>query len=340
MHPLVSVLMCVYNTEAYLHRAIDSVLAQTYHNLELVIIDDGSTDGSSTILDNYKQSNSRIVLIHQSNKGVAYSKKKLLSKAKGEYVTFVDSDDWLDSDAIADMVNTALWEKSDLVITDYIVDTPTHKKIVKQQPESLFSHNVFIQLCKGEIHGILCNKLIKKTEILENIFNNVPPHITYREDTWICGHLLNHDIKISYLPQAYYHWFYDRPGNSTSSNISKKLKLSIEVYRELESFLDESEKSILYPRKTDLLMEAFLSKQFNLLNNLSLYSEIRTEVINNTRNRTFFTPRSKCFALALKGYSKTAYVLYILLTKLFDIKDRIKKLSFRYNIANIHFNQK
>ena len=75
MHPLVSVLMPVYNTESFLHRAIESVLTQTYKNIELVIIDDGSTDGSSAILDEYSKAESRIVLLHQSNKGVAYSKE-------------------------------------------------------------------------------------------------------------------------------------------------------------------------------------------------------------------------------------------------------------------------
>lgn len=321
MHPLVSVLMPVFNTESYLNRAIDSVLTQTYKNIELVIIDDGSTDGSSAILDGYSKADSRIVLIHQSNKGVAYSKKKLLSEAKGEYVVFVDSDDWLDLNAIADMLDIALREKSDLVITDYWIDTPLKKEIIIQQPKELSSHSIFLQLCKGETHGILCNKLFKKTKALSNIFENVPQHITYREDTWICGHLLNNDIKISYIPKAYYHWFIDRPGNSSSSTSPKKLHLSIEVYEELERLLDDSDKSVLYTRKKDVLLDAFLSKQFGLLKDS--FPEIKAKIINDARYLNYLTPQSKCLALALKGHPHFAYALYHVIIDFIQMKEKI-----------------
>ena len=321
MPPLVSVLMPVFNTKAYLHRAIDSVLTQTYKTIELVIIDDGSTDGSSPILDDYAQSDTRITLIHQTNKGVAYSKKKLLSEAKGEYVVFVDSDDRLDYDAIANMLDIALREKSDLVITDYWIDTPLKKEIVRQQPKELSSHSVFLQLCKGETHGILCNKLFKKTKTLSNIFENVPHHITYREDTWICGHLLNNDIKISYIPKAYYHWFIDRPGNSSSSTSPKKLHLSVEVYQELERLLSDSDKSVLYTRKKDVLLDAFLSKQFDFLKNC--FPETKVRIINDARKLNYLTPRLKCLALALKGHPKIAYYLYHIITAMIQMKGKM-----------------
>ena len=321
MYPLVSVLMPVFNTESYLHRAIDSVLSQTYKNFELVIIDDGSTDGCSAILDDYSKEDPRIVLFHQENKGVAYCKKTMISEAKGEYVVFVDSDDWLDSEAISDMLDIALLEESDLVISDYWVDTPTHKEIVKQQPKSLLSHNVFLQLCKGEIHGVLWNKLYKRTELLLKVATKLPEHITYREDTWICGHLLNNGIKISYLPKAYYHWYIDRPGNSSSSTSPKKLHLSVEVYQELQRLLGVSEKSVLYTREKDVLLEAFLSKQYDLLK--GYFPETKTKIINESRELNYLTPRSKCLALALKGYPQIAYNLYHIIVALIQIKDKI-----------------
>ena len=321
MPPLVSVLMPVFNTKSYLDRAIGSVLTQTYNNIELIIIDDGSTDGSSAILDDYAKSDLRIVLIHQPNKGVAYCKKTMISEAKGEYVAFVDSDDWLDSEAIACMMDVALCEDSDLVISDYWVETPTNKEIVKQQPNRLFPHNVFHQLCKGEIHGVLWNKLFKKTELLLEVAENLPEHITYREDTWICGHLLNNDIKISYIPRAYYHWNINRPGNSTSSTSPKKLLLSVEVYQELERLLDNSQKHVLYTRKKDVLLDAFLSKQFDFLENL--FPETKAKIIEDARKMSYLTPRSKCLALALKGHPQIAYNLYHIITSLINIKEKI-----------------
>lgn len=321
MHPLVSVLMPVYNTESYLHRAIDSVLTQTYKNIELVIIDDGSTDSSGAILDEYSKADPRIVLIHQSNKGVAYSKRKLIFQAKGEYLAFVDSDDWLDPEAISDMLDIALREGSDLVISDYWIDTPNNKEIIKQQPNCLSAHNVFLQLCKGEIHGVLWNKLYKKTELFLKVAAQLPEHITYREDTWMCGHLLNNDIKISYIPKAYYHWFIDRPGNSSSSTSPKKLHLSVEVYQELERLLGESDKSILYTREKDVLFDAFISKQFIILKNS--FPETKVKIINDARELSYLTPRTKCLALALKGHPQTAYALYHIIETLIQMKEKI-----------------
>ncbi len=321
MSTLVSILMSVYNTERYLQRAVDSVLAQTYNNIELVVVDDGSTDGCGSILDKYAKSDSRIVLIHQTNQGQSFCRHLEMNTARGEYVTFVDSDDWIDTNTIEDMMSVANRESSDLVIADYWIDTPQKKEIVRQQPNSLSSHNIFIQLCKGEIHGILCNKLIKRTDTLINIFNQVPHHITYREDTWICGHLLNKDIKISYLPNAYYHWFIDRPGNSSSSTSPKKLHLSVEVYQELERLLGDSDKTVLFTRKKDVLLDAFLSKQFDFLK--SSFPETKTKIINDARELNYFTPRSKCLALALKGHPQIAYYLYHIIITVIQMKEKI-----------------
>ena len=97
---LISVIIPVYNVEAYLARCLDSILAQTYTNLEILIIDDGSTDNSGTLCDEYAQKDSRIRVIHQENQGLAEVRNIGLREAKGEYIQFVDSDDWIDPETI------------------------------------------------------------------------------------------------------------------------------------------------------------------------------------------------------------------------------------------------
>ena len=97
-HPLISVLMPVYNVKDYVAEAIDSILNQTYTNFELIIINDGSTDGSGSIAETYKAKDKRIKLYHIENGGIANARNLALSYAQGEFVTFVDSDDTVKED--------------------------------------------------------------------------------------------------------------------------------------------------------------------------------------------------------------------------------------------------
>ena len=95
--PKISVIVPVYNVEKYLSRCIDSILNQTFTDFELILVDDGSTDNSGEICDMYSQKDSRIIVIHQSNQGVSVARNQGIISAKGGYITFIDSDDWISS---------------------------------------------------------------------------------------------------------------------------------------------------------------------------------------------------------------------------------------------------
>lgn len=97
MNPKISVIVPVYNTEKYLHRCIDSILAQTFTDFELLLIDDGSKDNSGTICDEYAAKDSRVRVFHKENGGVSSARNLGLDNAKGEWISFVDSDDYTDS---------------------------------------------------------------------------------------------------------------------------------------------------------------------------------------------------------------------------------------------------
>lgn len=110
----VSVIVPVYNVEQYLEKCIDSLLKQTYQNCEFVFVDDGSTDRSGRILDRYAAQDTRVRVVHQPNSGISAARNRALEESTGEYVTFLDSDDWLDQNAIEDALNYA--ENNDLGI--------------------------------------------------------------------------------------------------------------------------------------------------------------------------------------------------------------------------------
>ena len=104
-NPLISVIVPVYKVEQYLHRCVDSILAQTYTNLEIILIDDGSPDRSGAICDEYAAKDSRIRVIHQKNAGLGAARNAGLDVCSGEYIAFVDSDDTLPEDALEQLIN-------------------------------------------------------------------------------------------------------------------------------------------------------------------------------------------------------------------------------------------
>ena len=117
--PVVSIIVPVYNTEKFLHRCIDSILAQTYTDFELLLIDDGSKDSSGTICDEYATQDARVRVFHKENGGVSSARNLGLDNARGEWITFVDSDDWISKDYLEEMMTHS---DSDLVIADFTVE--------------------------------------------------------------------------------------------------------------------------------------------------------------------------------------------------------------------------
>lgn len=125
VHPLISIIIPVYNVKDYLDTCLNSVINQTYKELEIIIINDGSTDGSDLICDAYAKKDSRIKLIHQSNAGPSASRNRGLQVATGEYINFVDSDDYIDSDTIEFLYERISQTKSNIVACDFY-DTRKH----------------------------------------------------------------------------------------------------------------------------------------------------------------------------------------------------------------------
>lgn len=119
--PKISVIVPVYNTEKYLHRCVDSILAQTYTDFELLLIDDGSTDGSGAICDELAQKDSRVRVFHQENGGVTSARKLGVKKSRGDYIYFVDSDDSIYNNAL-DVIYACMTDEYDLVVSNCIQD--------------------------------------------------------------------------------------------------------------------------------------------------------------------------------------------------------------------------
>lgn len=158
---LISVIVPVYKVEKYLHRCVDSIINQTYKNLEIILVDDGSPDNCPKICDEYAQKDQRIKVIHKKNAGISEARNAGLEIAQGEFVAFVDSDDYIDSTMYEKMLLLAQKEKNDLVLCGFKKVSEDGKienfneKIMQEEidfthgiPDYIFIDNTFGTVCR------------------------------------------------------------------------------------------------------------------------------------------------------------------------------------------------
>lgn len=245
---LISVIIPLYNVQDYVGRAIASVCAQTYKNLEIILVDDGSTDLSGSICDEWAAKDSRIRVIHKQNGGVASARNTGLHAAKGEYITFVDSDDYIEAQMYEDMLGALLKNQADLAVCNYkavdqngIRDTSTEDITVFQGREAL---EVFVaEDERYNIQNAVWNKLYKR-ELTENLgFEDG----RIFEDIIYAAKLIARSKKCVYLNHAYYEYTLDRNASiMNSKKIQNILTDQVEAYTEKGEFLKEIGEEKLY----------------------------------------------------------------------------------------------
>lgn len=181
---MVSVVVPIYNTEKYLNRCLESIKNQDCKNIQVIMIDDGSTDGSNVIAQNFVSTDDRFILISQKNAGVSAARNKGLKKATGEYLLFVDSDDWIEPDMISTLVENILETGADVSCCQY--DKMVRSDIgALEKWEQRQALETFI--IHQKINGSLVNKLIKR-EILDGL--EFDSSIRYGEDALFCWEVL------------------------------------------------------------------------------------------------------------------------------------------------------
>lgn len=187
----VSVVVPVYNAEKYLEECLDSIMVQTLKDIEVICVNDGSTDRSGQILNEYAKKDSRIKVIHKENGGVVSARNTGVDIAEGKYIGFVDSDDWVEPEMYEKLYEIAEREDVDLVTSGYFMEgnyTTTHLDIVEEglykgeRYDSLLNQVIYIldQKAPG-IRGMLWCKLYKR-ELFEKIRQEIPESLTFSED--------------------------------------------------------------------------------------------------------------------------------------------------------------
>ena len=157
----ISVIIPVYNTESYLRKCLDSIVNQTYRDLEIIIIDDGSTDGSGEICDEYRITDSRIRVLHTENHGLSCARNRGLDEAKCEWIGFVDSDDWIEPDMYEVLLNSAVETGADIVECGVILEYSNKAEIWKREKRLMMRADAFKALLCEELSDAVWNKLYK-----------------------------------------------------------------------------------------------------------------------------------------------------------------------------------
>ena len=156
---MISVIVPVYNVELYLRKCIDSILAQTYRDLEILVVDDGSTDGSGAICDEYAGKEDRIKVFHTKNRGLSAARNLGLDEAKGEWIGFVDSDDWIEPDMYEVLIKRAEKTGADVVECGLFRDFPTHRKEIERTDALIESSEACKALLEHRLLDSVWNKL-------------------------------------------------------------------------------------------------------------------------------------------------------------------------------------
>ena len=203
---MISVIVPVYNTEKYLDRCVQSILAQTYTNFELLLIDDGSTDSSSVICDKYAKQDSRVRVFHKANGGVSSARNMGLDNAKGEWIGWVDSDDYIAPEMYETLLETAKYNGSDIVYCN--INMVYNDKIEKYKiiDSSLDRHRLLSDWI-GEPWTHLCTSIYKRS-IFEDNKLRFPEHFNYCEDFWMSLEVRYYAMRVVNIDDAFY--FYNR----------------------------------------------------------------------------------------------------------------------------------
>lgn len=251
---LLSVIIPIYNTERYLRRCIDSVLAQEYKCLEIILIDDGSTDGSGAVCDDYAAKDPRVHAVHQENKGALAAKLRGVALTRGDFISFVDSDDWQEKEALGKLMQPLLLPGSDgidISVGGYVLEMESGEiKRVFQQADAQLYHweEALREMLAGKIFNwSMCPKIYRRNLFSIYDMESGRPR-NYADDTYVNWRLFRAANKVAYVPCDGYHYCQHGASMMRQEFSSERLiylKLRLEMLREAEEDLSfETRKAI------------------------------------------------------------------------------------------------
>lgn len=347
--PLISVILAIYNVEQFLNQCIESIVCQTYGNIEIILVDDGSKDSSLSICECWKKKDARIILINQENQGLAGARNTGLAACKGEWFYFVDGDDYLERDAIEQAISY-INDDIDLVVTDYFVDTASRiwKESFFPFRDKEFSEVEKIELMKNcflktpSVNQSTCTMLgvawakLYRTEIVKD--NNIRFDLRLRkmQDAPFNCEVFHRSRKIKFASIPTYHYRFNNASithrsNSNYVNVGDSVLVAFKAF--INKFGYENElMPVYYARKFMFGCESV--KFILILDNTGMSlaqkakqtKKLMTHFCEKDKKSEMFPYLLKPYKLAYILHRLNAYTLMYLLMKCF-YKMKMKKMK-------------
>lgn len=249
MEELISVIIPVYNVEHYLERCLNSVVNQTYKKLEIILVDDGSTDSSGCLCDEWEKKDDRIVVLHQDNAGASVARNKGLQYAKGAYLTFIDSDDWVEVDMLEYFLKQIVFQDADMVISDVYL---CKKEKLEVWNQKRYLEYFFRTRGEGDTHSV-CGRLYKKEMLDDFCFLEG----RMNEDVLATYEFAIRCKKAIYTSKTFYHYEKNVEGVTLSPITRKKMDLLYvwdlvyeKVKNQVPDYMEYCEMNVLRARFT------------------------------------------------------------------------------------------
>jgi len=279
MDKLISVIIPIYNTELHLLKCLESVVNQTYSNLQILLINDGSTDKSGEICKEYELKDKRIQYFYQNNKGVSSARNFGLEKSKGDYIHIIDSDDWLELHTYEFLIHTIQKQNADTVIFEYYIDYD-HKHIKHQERKYSYgylNHNLAVDFSIFSQNSFAWSRFYTKKCLKDIKFKE---DVHWGEETIFIVEALKNTNTIYYCCIPLYH-YYQSPISATRSKFNPKKLSGISMSKYFIQLMKKKYPRLLnkaYDLYSSILTELLFQVNSNK-NNLQIIKYIRYELI-------------------------------------------------------------
>jgi len=322
MNPKISLIIPVYNVEKYIKKCLDSAINQTLRDIEIIIVNDGSTDNSLKICQEYANKDERIILIDQINSGLGISRNNAIKIANGEFLCFLDSDDTLDLLTLENCYKKAIQESSEIVVFGFERIDENTSNVMQVRDDFDFNFNLdkkdfFRKVIRAEFKLMACAMIVKRYLFVENCLK-FPSAL--HEDLYVTPQLFYHAKKVSFLKENYYKWLI-RIGSITNHIKEKHIDGIITAIFYIKIFL--LKENIYNEYKDDFLL-------FKLVYLSLLHRRIKTFVKDSNEKKELFE------ILAKKSF---AVISMEKLSK-YTLDNRFKELIQLLNLYNQGQNKK
>lgn len=274
----ISVIIPVYNVVSRLEKCLESITHQSYENIEIVVIDDGSTDGSGDICDTYSKNDSRIKVIHQDNHGLSYARNVGIEKATGDYLFFLDSDDYLRPDTLSFLIEQMTRCKADISAcgVEYLYDDGHTSPFTNERPGIWSGKEAVTQMMRSNnLCSIACNKLYK-SELWSDV--RFPEGKLHEDEATIYKVLYKSNI-VTYTPNCFYR-YYQRTDSITKENIANRYQDYIVAIEERIDFFESKDEAKLVQHSVLTLLEYIKYAYRNTCTDKVMLAKKYKEIIN------------------------------------------------------------